>query len=580
MNREALLESSPLPQSSAETHVSSRNSPLPQSSAETHVSRRTSPLPQSSAEIHVSSRNSPLSQSSAETHVSRRTSPLPLAGEGLGVRVAVLAAILCTSCTVGPDFKRPAQPEVPAYTREPVAATATAPVAGGGAQTFKAGTEVPERWWTGFGSPAIDHVVERAFQHNPTVDAAKAALRQAHESTAAQFGAYFPVVQANYSASRSENAVGTIAPTLSSGAPVYTLHTAQVSVGFVPDVFGLNRRTVESLAAQEESQRFQLEAAYLTLASNVVAAAIQQAALQAQVTAAEDIIGAERRSLQLLREQARLGYASGLDVASQESALAQAEQLSPPLQKQLEQTRDLLAVLAGDLPGQVGSGEAGQPAGAGSLDLDALTLPEELPLSVPSTLIEHRPDVRAAEALVHAASAEVGVAVANRLPQFSISANYGGTATQFAKMFAEGDRFWAITGSVTQTIFDFGTLQHRQRATEAALDQATAQYRSVVLSAFQNVADSLYALKSDADALAASVTAEAAARKTLDLTRRQLDAGAVNVLALLSAQQAYQQTRISRVQAQAARYTDTAALYQALGGGRLGGEGALARENP
>jgi len=288
-----------------------------------------------------------------------------------------------------------------------------------------------------------------------------------------------------------------------------------------------------------------------------VAASIQQAALQVQSAAAEDIIRAVRRSLELLREQARLGYASGLDVAQQESALAQAEQLLPPLHKQLEQTRDLLAVLTGELPAQ---------AQVAQLDLDVLKLPEELPLSVPSQLVERRPDVRAAEALVHSASAEVGVAVANRLPQFSISANDGGSATQFSKIFADGNRFWAITGNVTQTIFDFGTLKHRQRAAEAALDQATAQYRGVALTAFQNVADSLYALKSDADALKASVTAEAAARKTLELTRRQLDAGAVNVLALLSAQQAWQQTRIARVQAQAARLTDTAALYQALGG--------------
>jgi NodT family efflux transporter outer membrane factor (OMF) lipoprotein len=479
-------------------------------------------------------------------------------------------AMLCAGCTLGPDFHRPLPPDAQSYVREPVTGTAAAQAAGGAAQTFKPGAEPPPRWWTGFGSASIDALVERAFEHNPTVDAAKAALRQAHESTAAQFGAYFPVIQASYSPSRAGNAVGTIAPTLSSGTPVYTLHTAQVSVGFVPDVFGLNRRAVESLAAQEQSQRFQLEAACLTLASNVVAAAIQQAALQAQVEATEDIIQAERRSLELLRDRARLGYASALDVASQESALAQAELALPPLKKQLEQTRDLLAVLAGDLPAQA------RPA---QLDLDALKLPEELPLSVPSKLVERRPDVRAAEAMVHSASAEVGVAVANRLPQFSISAVYGGAATQFSQMFADSNKFWAITGNVSQTIFDFGTLRHRQRAAEAALDQATAQYRAVVLTAFQNVADSLYALQGDADALAASVKAEAAARKTLDLTRRQLDAGAVNVLALLSAQQAYQQTRISRVQAQAARYTDTAALYQALGGASTGDQGAAVNED-
>ena len=501
----------------------------------------------------------------------REPSPLPLSRKrergqcfaretGQWGASALASALICTACTVGPDFQRPPRPDVHAYVREPLTGTTAAPAAGGAAQTFTQGAEVPARWWSGFGSPPIDELVEHAFEHNPTVDAARASLRQAHESTAAQFGAYLPVLQASYSPSRAGNAVGTIAPTLSSGAPVYTLHTAQVSVGFVPDVFGLNRRAVESLAALEEAQRFQLEAAYLTLASNVVAAAIQQAALQAQIEATDDIIRAEKRSLDLLREQARVGYASALDVATQESALAQGEQALPPLRKQLEQTRDLLAVLTGEVPAQ------GRPA---QIDLEALKLPEELPVSVPSNLVEHRPDVRAAEALVHSASAEVGVAVANRLPQFSISANYGGAATQFSRMFADGNRFWAITGSVTETVFDFGTLRHRQRAAEAALDQVTAQYRSVVLTAFQNVADSLYALQGDADALAASLKSEAAARKTLDLTRRQLDAGAVNVLALLTAQQAYQQTRISRVQAQAARYTDTAALYQALGGGRL-----------
>jgi NodT family efflux transporter outer membrane factor (OMF) lipoprotein len=214
-------------------------------------------------------------------------------------------------------------------------------------------------------------------------------------------------------------------------------------------------------------------------------------------------------------------------------------------------------VLAGDFPAE---GERKR------LDLDDLRLPASLPLTLPSQLVERRPDVRAAEALVHAASAQVGVAVANRLPQFSISAMYGGSATQFSRMFSDDNKFWGITGNVTQSLFDFGSLRHRQGAAEAALDQAKAQYRGVVLGAFQNVADALYALDSDARALAEAVKAEAASRKSLDLTRRQLEAGAVNALALLSAEQAFQQTRIARIQAQAARYTDSVALFQALGG--------------
>ncbi|MBV8208436.1 MAG: efflux transporter outer membrane subunit [Burkholderiaceae bacterium] len=486
--------------------------------------------------------------------------------------IAASSALLCAACAVGPDFHRPAQPDVKDYVREPLTSTAAAPAApqAGAAQVFRAGAEVPRQWWDGFGSEPLDRIVERALQHNPTLDAARAALRQAHESTAAQTGAYYPSAQASYSVSRTENAVGTIAPTLSSGAAIYTLHTAQVSVGFVPDVFGANRRAVESLAAQEEAQRFELEAAKLTLASNVVAAAIQRAALHAQIEATTDIIAVEERSLALLREQQRLGYASALDVASQQSALAQAEQSLPPLRRQLEQTCDLLAVLSGDLPAQTAPEQ---------IDLEALKLPEQLPLSVPSQLVEHRPDVRAAEAQVHSASAQVGVAVANRLPQFSISTLYGGTATGISRMFDDGNRFWSIGGSAAQTIFDFGTLEHRQHAAEAALDQATAQYRIAVLTAFQNVADALYALRSDADALAAATEAEQAARTTLDLTRRQLDAGAVNVLALLNAEQAYQQAWVARVQAQAARYADTAALYQALGGGAWNDSGDTARSS-
>jgi len=471
--------------------------------------------------------------------------------------VALAAAAICAGCAVGPDFQRPSPPGVENYTRDPLAPTASAPVTGGGAQSFAVGTEVAQRWWMAFGSPKLNVLIEHAFEHSPTIEAAQAALRQARESTAAQHGAYFPTVQASYSPSRQKNAVGTISPTLSSGEPLFTLHTAQLSIAYVPDVFGLNRRTIESLAAQEEAQRFQLEAAYLTLASNVVAAAVQEAALRAQVSATTEIITVQTRSLQVLKRQAEVGAASGLDVATQETALAQAEQTLPALQKQLEQTRDLLAVLAGRLPAQ---------ADAERFDLETLQLPRELPVSLPSQLVERRPDVRAAEAQVHAASAQVGVAVANRLPQFSISALYGGTATQFGQMFSDGNKFWGVTGSIAQTIFDFGTLQHRQRASEAALDQAKAQYRMVVLTAFQNVADTLYALDADARALAAAVTAESAATKTLALTRNQLDAGAVNALVLLNAQQAYQQSKIARIQAQAARYADSAALLQALGG--------------
>jgi len=476
-----------------------------------------------------------------------------------GARVAAaLIALACSGCAVGPDFERPAPPTVERFTREPLSATQNAPGPGGAAQRFAEGADIERQWWTVFASPALNDLVDRAFAHNPTIESAQAALRQAQEFVAAQRGAYFPSVQASYSPSRQQNASGTISPTLTSGNPLFTLHTAQLSISYAPDVFGLNRRAVESLGAQAQMQQYQLQAAYLTLASNVVQAAIQQAALRAQIDAVEDMIRGAERSLALLRGQARLGFASGLDVAAQQTALAQMQLQLPQLIRQREQTRDLLAVLTGSFPAQ---------GGAENFDLDLLQLPEVLPLSLPSQLVDQRPDVRAAEAQVHAASALVGVAVANRLPQFSISAIYGGSATQFGHMFSDGNKFWGLTGTIGQSLFDFGTLMHRQRAADAGLQQAVAQYHGVVLTAFQNVADTLYALDADAKTLAAAAAAETAAKRTFDLTRRQLELGFVNSLTLLNAQQAYQQSRIARIQAQAARHTDTAALFQALGGG-------------
>jgi NodT family efflux transporter outer membrane factor (OMF) lipoprotein len=260
----------------------------------------------------------------------------------------------------------------------------------------------------------------------------------------------------------------------------------------------------------------------------------------------------------LTRRRYELGDVAQLDVAAQEAALAQAQQALPPLQKQLEQTRNLLAALAGRFPSE---------APEETFDLAALRLPQDLPVGLPATLVEYRPDVRVAEAQLHAASAQIGVAIANRLPQFTITAAYGGAATVLTKMFANGNPFWSVVGSVMQTLFDAGTLRHRQRAAEAAFEQAAAQYRSTVLSAFQNVADALYALHSDAEALQATVATEQATKKSLDLTLAAQQLGAVTYLQVLTAQQAYRQALLTRVQAQAARLSDVVMLFQALGGG-------------
>ena len=466
-------------------------------------------------------------------------------------------AIWLSGCTVGPDFVRPEAPAGQQVTRAPMVTTDNSPVAAGAAQRFEVAAEVKHEWWTLYESPVLNDLVTRSLAENPTIEAAQASLRQAQALVSAQRGFYFPSIGVGYEPTRQGNS-NTLSPTLNSGDTPFTLNTAQVSVGFTPDVFGLNRRTVESLQAQAQTQKFLLDAAYVTLATNVVTAAVQQAALRSQIRSTEEIIRAANRALEILKAQAKIGYSSALDVAAQETLLAQAQQTLPPLNKQLEQTRNQIAVLAGKLPAR---------GGFENFDIDGLRLPESLPLSLPSQIVEQRPDVRAAEEQLHAASALVGVAIANRLPQFSITAVLGGAAVPFSQMFTSDKQFWGVTCSITQTIFDFGTLKYRQDAAKAGLDQAGAQYRVTVLTAFQNVADTLTALDADAKSLTAAVTAERAARRTLDLTEQQLKIGSVNVLALLLAQQTYHQAVISRIQAQASRLMDTAALFQSLGGG-------------
>jgi NodT family efflux transporter outer membrane factor (OMF) lipoprotein len=475
----------------------------------------------------------------------------------LGAARAGVAAALLSAC-VGPNFHRPVPPSVDRYTIEPLAAaTAAAPGVGGAAQRFLSQQDVPRNWWILFGSDELDALVKDALRSNPEVASAQAALRQAMENTAAQRGSYFPAAQASIDASRNRDATGVVQPTLQSGKAVYSLFTPQVTISYVPDVFGANRRAVESLAAQAEANRFQLNATYLTLTANVVTTAVQEASLRAQIAGTERVIALERESLAVLRRELELGAIAEADVYAQEAALALLESSLPPLNKQLNQARDQLAVLTGRLPADFTSAP---------IALEALSLPADLPLGVPSQLVERRPDVRAAEAQLHAATAQVGVATANLLPQLTITGDIGSTAALFTDLFKSGTGFWNLGAHASQTLFAGGTLVHRKRAAEAALDQAAALYRGAVLTAFQNVADALHALDSDADALQASSRAEEAAQKSLGVARHQLELGSVSYLALLYSEQTYQQAVVALAQARGNRLADTAALFQALGG--------------
>jgi NodT family efflux transporter outer membrane factor (OMF) lipoprotein len=473
--------------------------------------------------------------------------------------VPVLFASCLAGCTVGPDFKRPQAPAVTGYTREPLLPrTVSAQAEHGTAQRFVPDMDIQAEWWQVFHSELLDKLIRDSLAANPNLSAAQAALRQAHENTLAQRGYYYPSVEGEFNASRNLTPTESLSPAGPTSNPYYSLVTPQLNVSFVPDVWGANRRAVESLAAQEQSERFQLEATYLTLTSNVVSGAVQEASLRGQIAATSETIKVESSLLTILRRQTALGQMAGADVAAQEAALAQAQLLLPPLQKQLAQQRDALTALAGHYPSE--EIEA-------TFNLQDLALPVDLPLSIPSKLVQQRPDVRQAEENLHAASAQIGQAIAARIPQITLTASLGNSASSASNLFTPGTNFWSLAGGVTGPIFEGFTLLHKQRAAQAAFDQAAAQYKATVISAFQNVADSLRALQSDANALKAASASEAAAKRSLDIVHRQLDLGQIAYLSVLNAENTYQQARLSLVQAEASRLADTAALFQALGGG-------------
>jgi NodT family efflux transporter outer membrane factor (OMF) lipoprotein len=473
---------------------------------------------------------------------------------------AILPALLTllAGCTVGPDFRTPDPPTVQGYTVKPVTTTASAPVDAGAAQHFVPGAEITADWWHLFHSDALNALVEQALAANPTLPAAQAALRQALENVAAQRGSYYPSVSAELNASRNLTAVSSVSPAGPNNQPYFSLVTPQLNVSFVPDVFGANRRAVESLQAQADNQKFMLEATWLTLTSNVVAGAIQEASLRGQIKATEDTIRAESDLLNILRTQQNLGQTAGADVAAQEAALAQAQLLLAPLQKQLAQQRDALTELAGRFPSE----EIDQ-----TFDIASLQLPVDLPVSLPADLVKQRPDVRQAEENLHEASANIGQAVAARVPQITLTAQLGNSANSGSNLFTPGTNFWTAAGGLTQPVFQGFALMHKQRAAQAAFDQAAAQYRGTVLTAFQNVADAMRALQADANGVRAAAAAERAAARSLQITRTQLQLGQIAYLSLLNAENTYAQARLALVQAQANRLADTAALFQALGGG-------------
>ena len=471
---------------------------------------------------------------------------------------ALAASLLLASCAVGPDFLHPAAPESAGYTKEPLAPrTSSSDVAQGQPQRFAIGRDISAEWWTLFRSPALNALVRQSLNNNPSLQTAMANLRAARQAVYAQEGKFFPTVNANFNPT-NQLTPSVITPVLNSGQNPFTLYTAQVSVAYTFDVWGLNRRTVEALKAQEANQRFQVEAAYLTLTSSVVIAAITEASLRGQIDATNELIAANTKMLDILRRQLDSGFANRTDVATQEAALAQARATLPPLRKALAQQRDLLAALAGTFPNQ---------GPLQTFRLADLHLPTDLPVSLPSQLIEQRPDIRAAEEQLHAASAQIGVSIANLLPNFAINGNIGYINTALAGLLAPENLFWLAAANATQTVLDGGSLFHQMREAKDTYNAVAWGYRGTVIGAVQNVSDALRALQNDADALKAARDFERAAKISYDLARQQMQTGNANVLLLLTAETTYLQAVIQVVQARSARLADTTALFAALGGG-------------
>ena len=485
-----------------------------------------------------------------------RMANLPAQGVATSFAVLGLLAAALSGCTVGPDFQRPAAPPVDRYTATPTTATtATTATQHGVAQQLVEGLPIEAQWWRTLGSPALDRLIDEAFNHSPTLAAARATLRQAQELQAAQAGAtQYPQVDLGVGAQRQRTSPSSQG--VSGDAREFSLYSASVGVRYNLDLAGGSRRALEALAARTDYRRFELDAAQLTLAATIANAAINRARLAAQIDATENIVQLEDAQVTVSRQRLRFGQASPDELASLESQVEQTRAGLPALRKQLEQTEHLLATLAGRAPA------AGDVP---PFTLAAFALPERLPVIVPSELVRRRPDIQAAEALMHAANADYGVAVARLYPQLNLSASLGSQALTTGALFGGASAVWGLVGQLTQPLFN-PALPAEKRAALAAFDAVAANYQGVVLNALRNVADTLRAIEHDAQALHSQAAAEAAAQAALQAIGHRYRLGAASYLQLIVAQQQAQQTRLGLASAQAQRLSDNIALYQAMGG--------------
>ncbi len=468
-----------------------------------------------------------------------------------------VCAVWLTGCATAWKFQRPAPPDVSSYTPTPLTTNlASAPTALGEPQSIVQGKRLTKYWWRALGSEKLNRLIKEALKHNPTLVAAEATLRQAEELYAAQAGSTrYPQLDGNMSAQRQRFNPGTLGQ--AGEAREFTLYNAGVGVRYTFDLAGGQRRALEALAARSDYQRFKMEGARLTLVANIVTTAMTQASLKRQIEITEHILKLQENQLELTRERIRLGHGRPDDVYPLQTQLEQTRARLPLLRNQLQQNRHLLAVLAGEAPAKR------LPP---SFTLEDFNLPSELPLLIPSELVRARPDILAAEALLHTAHAEYGVAISKLYPQLSLSAGLGTQALTTGALFGPGSAVWSLVGQLTQALFNPG-LPAEKRAALAAFDAAAANYQAVVLEALRNVADVLRALDNDSKRLQALAAADLASEKSFESMQRRYKLGAISYYDLLIAQQQRLQTELDLTEGQAKRLLNTVALYQAMGGG-------------
>ncbi|HQS84108.1 MAG: hypothetical protein B7Y25_04080 [Alphaproteobacteria bacterium 16-39-46] len=470
--------------------------------------------------------------------------------------VGVFFPILLTACMVGPDYERPAPPEVTTYVKDLPESTQTTQKKGGVEQRFDFGEKLKHDWWVLFKSLRLNSLIEKALAQSPTLESAQAALRQAQESVSVFSGNnFYPSVDLGLSVERQKSSNASLGIT---GSTTFNLLNPSVNVSYTFDFFGGQQRQIEALMAGVDYQRFLWEGAHLTLVSTLITTLIQEASLWEQINVTQKMINIQIQILEIVRSQFKIGAAAETDVLAQETLLAQTQALLPPLEKQLYYVSHAVSLLVGEFP---------EETQRSPFTFEEFELPQNLPIHLPSSLVRMRPDIKASEALLQAANANIGVAEANFFPSLTLTGTAGTMALSTHDVMANSATVWSIGSSLLQPLFRGGAISAEKRAMEAAYDQAFANYRQTVLMALKNVADALRSIVLDAKKFQLQNYTQEKALKTLTISQDQFKAGGIPYLSVLNAEIQYLQALLNAIAASALRFTDTVALFQAVGGG-------------